>query len=500
MHNFYKILTIGVVTLLVTLSPSAQETSSVRASGGSADGQENGTVIGKEITLTAPDAVVVFAYWRQAKQQQASDSSNVTDTTTILLFHMAGSSARGEYAEIAPIFNAEGYNTLAVDLRSGGGRLGAPNQTADRLGDVAIGYCDAYPDMVAALDWVKTNGGGGPIVALGSSFSAGLVIKFGAEHQQDIAGVLAFSPASGTPMADCLPEPYLAQTSIPVVAFRPDREMAVESVITQAAAFRALGVPYHEIENGRHGSLMLRESQTGTDMDHAWRPVFRFLNGVSGSTATDVKLKVDGWQLQGNFVAPPSSSRVPAVLLLHGAARSRGIYSGLAQDLASRGIASLSIDMRAHGDSLNQGKFQQPWADHTYLLEGTAADIAAATAFLAQHSKVDPNRIAVVSASYSGEFMAVAARQSGYVQAYISLSPGSISDQSIEDVDPSGVPWLFVRAEQERPFFDDIFGAIEEKSNAEILVLPGKGHADRLLAQHPRLAAQLAAWLEDVLN
>lgn len=239
--------------------------------------------VGEEITLNASDGVVISAYWQKAKPSKTS-SPNVDSgdgaNPTILLFHMAGSSAHGEYSEIAPIFNDAGYNTLAVDLRSGGDRLGAPNKTASRLGETDIGYCEAYPDMVAALGWAKANAGGGPIVVLGSSFSAGLVIKLGAQHQQDIAGVLAFSPASGTPMADCRPEPFLAEMTIPLIAFRPDREMAIESVIAQAAAFRAAGVPYVEIADGRHGSLMLRESQTGTKMDHVWAPVLQFIRSV----------------------------------------------------------------------------------------------------------------------------------------------------------------------------------------------------------------------------
>lgn len=484
MRSNTKIVISGLIAIWAMLPLSAQETSAV----------------GSEVMITAPDGVVISAYWQSAEPKNLEKANDAAEAATVMLFHMAGSSATGEYSEIAPVLNAEGYNTLAVDLRSGGGRLGAPNKTANRLGDAQIGYCQAYPDMVAALEWVKINAGQGPVIAMGSSYSAGLVIKLGSENQRDIAGVLAFSPASGTPMADCRPEPFLEKMHIPFAAFRPDREMAIESVTAQAAAFRAQGVPYYEIENGRHGSLMLRESQTGTNMDHAWAPVLEFLAGVGVSTKTEVILPVDGWQIKGDFVAPPSSSSLPAVLLLHGASRSRGIYDDLVQQLASHGIASLSLDMRAHGDSLTKGKFQPPYADHRPLLVGTEADVAAATAFLMQHPKVDPNRIAVVSASYSGEFMAVAAKQSGYVNAYISLSPGSISDQSIEAVDPSGVPWLFVRAEEERPFFDDIFSYIEEKSDAEIRVLPGKGHADRLLAQHPRLAAQLAVWLDGALK
>lgn len=274
MKHLEKLILVTLLSLSSAMQAMAQDSSNLG--------------VGEEITLSALDGVVISAYWQVAKPLTDNSSKAESDDElkpTILLFHMAGSSALGEYSEIAPLFNAEGYNTLAVDLRSGGDRLGAPNKTASRLGDADIGYCDAYPDMIAALKWVKANAGGGPVVALGSSFSAGLVIKLGAENKQDIAGVLAFSPASGSPMTDCRPEEFLGEMTTPLIAFRPDREMAIESVITQAAAFRAAGIPYIEIANGRHGSLMLRESQTGTNMDHVWQPVLKFLRTILSAKA-----------------------------------------------------------------------------------------------------------------------------------------------------------------------------------------------------------------------
>ena len=43
--------------------------------------------------------------------------------------------------------------------------------------------------------------------------------------------------------------------------------------------------------------------------------------------------------------------------------------------------------------------------------------------------------------------MAEAGAQVGYADMYIALAPGNFSEDSIKAIDASGVPWLFVRAE-----------------------------------------------------
>lgn len=230
--------------------------------------------VGTEVSFPSTDGLEVSAYW-STPQTEATDEPPV-----VLLFHMAGASAMGEYAETVERLNGEGYATLAVDLRSGGDRLGGGNKTAERVGDAELSFCDSYPDMVAALNWVAANSKNQKTFAVGSSYSAALVVRLAAEHNDSLTGALAFSPASGAPMEGCRPEQFLDSLTTPLVAFRPDREMAIESVQSQAEVFRAKGIRYLEIENGRHGSLMLRSSVTGTDMEHAWEPVLSFLHSL----------------------------------------------------------------------------------------------------------------------------------------------------------------------------------------------------------------------------
>lgn len=442
--------------------------------------------LGAEVSFEARDDVKVHAYWRT--------QADAATAPTMLLFHMAGSSAAAEYPTIIERLNAEGYNTLAVDLRSGGARLGAPNKTAAQFED-RVPYCAAYPDMVAALDWVSAQGLTGPVQAWGSSYSAALVVKLAAERPDALAGAIAFSPASGQPLADCRPEQYLEALQIPVLALRPDSEMALESVQAQAEAFRNADVPYQVIDGGEHGSLMLQQAHTGQPMDAAWDEVLGFTAMAVQMAGERLTFTVDGWQLVAEITVPDADGPVPAMLLLHDAAGSRHVFRRFALALAANGIASLRVDLRAHGDSTNLGTFQEPWDDHLHFLDGTERDIKAALGVLKADPRIDADRVGVSGGSYSGEFMALAARQQGYEKAYIAMAPGSFTDESIEAIDASGAAWFFLRAEEEFDFFDDIFDYIRETSEtAEIRVLSGDAHAADLLLDHRELAGELAGW------
>lgn len=114
----------------------------------------------------------------------------------IVLFHQANWS-RGEYKETAPKLNELGYNCMAVDLRSGGKVGGVVNET-NRLAkekELDTDYIDSYPDMIAAIKYVKNqNLARGKLIVLGSSYSAALVIPLAVDYPNIIDGVVSFSP------------------------------------------------------------------------------------------------------------------------------------------------------------------------------------------------------------------------------------------------------------------------------------------------------------------
>ena len=176
------------------------------------------------------------------------------------------------------------------------------------------------------------------------------------------------------------------------------------------------------------------------------------------------------------------------------------VYKELALQLAARGIASLRLDLRGHGESTNLGRFVPGERQRSPLIWDAEVDVTAAHQYLRSHARIDGDRIGIVGASYSGEEMAEAGRVDGYAQGYVTLSPGSFSEESIESIDASGVPWLFIISKNER-YLQEITAMLQAQSQTvEIVIVPGARHATDILEAHPDMAERIAVWLAQRLR
>jgi dienelactone hydrolase len=221
---------------------------------------------------------------------------------------------------------------------------------------------------------------------------------------------------------------------------------------------------------------------------------------VAIASESTVNVASGDWVLVGDLSLPESSERVPVVLMLNKAAGDRTAYEDMARALDDRNIASLRLDLRGHGESTNLGTFVPGELRPHPMIWDAEKDVVAAVNYLKGHDRVDPNRIAVVGGSYSGEEMAEAGRIAGYAAAYVALSPGSFSDESIAGIDESGVPWLFVTSRDE-PYLQEIRRLVTETSvSVEQIITPGKNHASRLLGDFPDLNERIAVWLHKKLQ
>ena len=70
----------------------------------------------------------------------------------------------------------EDFNLLIVDQRSGGQRFGDYNRTVAAITQ-NYEYCEAYPDFVASVDFLRSEGYTGDILVWGSSYSAALLFN-----------------------------------------------------------------------------------------------------------------------------------------------------------------------------------------------------------------------------------------------------------------------------------------------------------------------------------
>lgn len=232
---------------------------------------------GKEISFFTPDSIEVFGDLFEIDKS----------APVILLFHQGGSNARGEYGPIIPKLLELGYNILATDQRKGGQYYGHYNRTLARIQDHTYGesytYCDAYNNLESALEFISNQGFNGPKILWGSSYSAALVIQMGSERPKEIAGVLAFSPASGDPMKGCNPFRYLETISVPLLIVSPPSEMEREGTIRQFELAKQFGHQTFTPEHGVHGSSMLVASRVGNPVEDTWETVIAFLTAIGNN-------------------------------------------------------------------------------------------------------------------------------------------------------------------------------------------------------------------------
>lgn len=227
----------------------------------------NAETLAEEVHFYAADSVKVYADLYEQNIQ----------APTILLFHQGGANVKSEYTPIIPRLLEGGYNILAVDLRVGGQLLGNYNRTVADITVNRYNYCDAYPDLEASLNYIKSKNHSNKLIVWGSSFSATLAIKLAHNHPEDIDAVLAFSPASGEPMAGCEPNGLFKTLKSPMLLLRPYDESQIESVRTQIEIASENGHQTYVANNGRHGSSMLVEERVQAPVEANWKVVLRFL-------------------------------------------------------------------------------------------------------------------------------------------------------------------------------------------------------------------------------
>ncbi len=220
----------------------------------------------KTISFKSPDGLTVTAdlYMTAAK-----------DTPFIILFHQARFS-RGEYREIAPKLNDLGFNCMAVDQRSGGEVNGVVNETHKRAEEAGMKtkYTDAYPDMEAALEYVKDKYSPDKLIVWGSSYSSALVFVLAAKHPHDIDGILSFSPGNyfkleGRTIAD-----YVKEVTCPVfiTSAKSERESWQPIYDSLKSTDKNWFLP--EVK-GYHGSKALWAVNQGNE--EYWKAVKEFL-------------------------------------------------------------------------------------------------------------------------------------------------------------------------------------------------------------------------------
>jgi pimeloyl-ACP methyl ester carboxylesterase len=226
---------------------------------------------GEPVTLHASDGVAVYGTLTRA---------NAHSDKIILLFHQAGAN-RHEYDAVVPKLTRVGFDTLAIDQRSGGKLFGGHNRTVQELGKSA-GYLDAMPDLEAALAWAKSHRYD-TIVTVGSSYSSALVIMLAARHPDVIDAVASFSPGEYFHDKNLIKD-AAAKVRVPFyITTDPKEEANVTEVLRKA---HGSNIMRYRPAVGVHGASTLVCTRDPKGCKANMRSFEHFLKAVDGHVST----------------------------------------------------------------------------------------------------------------------------------------------------------------------------------------------------------------------
>jgi len=240
---------------------------------------------------------------------------------------------------------------------------------------------------------------------------------------------------------------------------------------------------------------MRRSNNLGTVVIALTLTVSRASGQQSPSHEGRVVIESHGWHLIGDLRVPAGGRLAPGVILLNKAAGDRTVYARLADRLARLGIASLRVDLRGHGESANRGRFIPDDSARSVSIDSSELDVVAAQHYLEHVRNVNSLCIGLVGASYSAEAMAAAGRVYRPGMAYVALSPGSLTAQTINHIDSIGRPWLIVRSREERYVQTVVDSVLTRSVTAELLFPAGHAHATDILLARPDVENFVASWL-----
>lgn len=190
-----------------------------------------------------------------------------------------------------------------------------------------------------------------------------------------------------------------------------------------------------------------------------------------------------------------------AAVLLHMMPATKESWAPFASALSARGLSSLAIDLRGHGESVRQ---EDRTLDYRAFGEeeqrAKRLDVEAAVARLAQEG-IGPDRLVLAGASIGANLAIRHAADQQAIRACLALSPG-LDYRGVTTEDAVGRlhegQGLFLAGSEEDAYS---FASVEtlaraaERLHPVVRRLKGAGHGTAMLERDPGLLREAADWL-----
>jgi pimeloyl-ACP methyl ester carboxylesterase len=191
-------------------------------------------------------------------------------------------------------------------------------------------------------------------------------------------------------------------------------------------------------------------------------------------------------------------------LMLHMMPADRKSWESLQSALADRGIASLAIDLRGHGESTIQNAKRIHYRDFTDAdHQGSFEDVRSALRWLGTRGFVI-DHVILVGASIGANLALATAAEQPTVPAVVLLSPGE-SYRGIDTFGPAAKltpsQALFAAASQgdDQESFDATVQIVARAASSEKTMkkFTASGHGTNLFTTHPDLVVDIADWIAE---
>ena len=208
----------------------------------------------------------------------------------------------------------------------------------------------------------------------------------------------------------------------------------------------------------------------------------------------------DGFTIKGTLTIPATGpKRHPVVILAPQFHQTRDSFAPLAERLNARGIATLALDLRGHGESTDKGGTTVAVTDD-FMASAKAvgfdkipSDLAQAAAWLRKQHRIDPRRVALAGASL-GAFSVLEAAGKVKALAVLALSPAgsaAFGDKAMEEVAGSvakgGATLIFAAKDDEEAAKNA--AALKAVPGVSELLFEGKDHGSAFLKDHAETMA-----------
>jgi len=215
----------------------------------------------------------------------------------------------------------------------------------------------------------------------------------------------------------------------------------------------------------------------------------------------------DDWTLEGDYWK--GAEGAPGVILLHQYHSDRTSWAPLIPELVARGFHVLALDQRAHGESTTHGEQTVRVADvgrkeFAELVRQGPRDAAAAQNLLTERG-ADPERLALIGASYGCSVSLLSAVALEHVVAVVLFSPGTayFGVDVTDAMARLGGPALIFAAKDDRNAGDqahELAGEVPDGSTFQLKVFPEGGHGTALLTARPQTVTACAEFLAEAFR